>query len=109
MFGRLSCCQGQLEGADSLFDRHSRVAVFTDCGQEIKRFGQVIKDAPLRQPLSYSKLQVYYSHHAYHTANDRDEVAAYSPNDQYWYNFRPWADERHWDNMGFEVINFWPN
>ncbi len=28
---------------------------------------------------------------------------------EYWINFRPFADERHWDNMGFEVLTSFPD
>jgi hypothetical protein len=45
----------------------------------------------------------------YHTANDRNENVDYGyASSAYWYNNRPWADERHWDDMGYEVLPSFP-
>ncbi len=71
--------------------------------------GRVLKDTVLPVPLPFTKMSVYYAHHVYHTGNDRPDLITWSPADSYWYNFRPWADERHWDNMGFEVIDAFPS
>jgi hypothetical protein len=70
--------------------------------------GAIVKDAAFPTPLPFSKMQVYFVHELYHTGNDRPENVAYAPQDAYWYNLRPWADERHWDNMGFEVLTAFP-
>jgi hypothetical protein len=58
--------------------------------------------------LPFSKMQVHFVHQVYHTGNDRPEMVNYDPEETYWINHRPWADERHWDNMGFEVLNEFP-
>ena len=56
------------------------------------------------------RVQVYFVHELYHTGNDRPELISYhGPVDSYWYNNRPWSDERHWGNMGFEVLPSFPN
>jgi len=72
--------------------------------------GHVVKDAPFPHgaTLPFDKCQVYFVHQLYHTANDRNDLVTWDPSDSYWYNYRPWADERHWDNMGFEVLNAFP-
>lgn len=72
--------------------------------------GQLLKDKtfPAGVSLPFDKVNVYFVHQLYHTGNDRSEMVNYSPSDAYWYNHRPWADERHWDNMGFEVLNQFP-
>ncbi len=70
--------------------------------------GVVIKDTNLQTPLPFTLCQVYWVHQLYHTANDRAELLDYSPQDTYWMNYRPWSDERHWDNMGFSVLTTFP-
>lgn len=73
--------------------------------------GVVCKDRDLIIPLPFSQCQVDFVHELYHTANDRGEIidfTDYCPDGSYWYNYRPWSDERHWDNMGFEVLPSFP-
>ena len=72
--------------------------------------GQVVKDAvfPAGVTLPFDHCQVYFVHQVYHTANDRPELLDYDPADPYWVNNRPYADERHWDNLGFAVLDSFP-
>ncbi len=70
--------------------------------------GVVIKDTDFAAPLPFTLCQVYWVHQLYHTSNDRAELIDYSPSDTYWMNYRPWSDERHWDNMGFSVLPAFP-
>jgi hypothetical protein len=73
--------------------------------------GTLIKDKafPAGSELPFGKANVYFVHQAYHTDLDRQELIQYGPSDTYWINHRPYADERHWDNMGFEVVPAFPN
>ena len=66
------------------------------------------RDFPAGSSLPFDKCQVYFVHQVYHTGNDIHELKDYRPEEQYWYNQRAFADERHWDNMGFEVLNSFP-
>ncbi len=66
------------------------------------------KDFPAGMTLPFDKAQVYFVHQVYHTANDRNEQITAYPWETYWYNDRPWCDERHWDNMGQEVLTAFP-
>jgi hypothetical protein len=66
------------------------------------------KDFPAGAALPFTQCQVYFVHQLYHTGNDRPENVDWNPGETYWVNDRPWADERHWDNMGFEVLNGFP-
>ena len=72
--------------------------------------GFVVKDAifPAGVTLPFDQCQVYFVHQLYHTSNDRYESVDVGPAASYWYNHRPWADERHWDNMGQEVLGAFP-
>ena len=65
-------------------------------------------DLPAGQSLPFTKAQVYFVHQLYHTGNDRNELVDYQPWEAYWHNLRPWCDERHWDNMGFDVLPAFP-
>lgn len=72
--------------------------------------GQLVKDAdfPAGQSLPFDKCQVYFVHQLYHTTNDRNELVDYYPANRYWSNYRPWCDERHWDNLGQAVLDHFP-
>ena len=72
--------------------------------------GVVVKDVtfPDGRTLPFDKCQVYFVHQLYHTGNDRHELIDYSPNECYWSNNRPYSDERHWDNLGEEVLSAFP-
>jgi hypothetical protein len=70
--------------------------------------GRVVKERPLPVPLPFLQVQVYFVHQLYHTDTDRAELLKAGSADRYWYNYRPYADERHWDNMGFEVLTSFP-
>lgn len=70
----------------------------------------VVRDRtfPAGKTLPFTRCQVYFVHQVYHTSNDRPELMTYAPWETYWVNHRPWADERHWDNMGQEVLDTFP-
>ena len=73
--------------------------------------GLVVKDAtfPGGSTLPFDKCQVYFVHQLYHTLNDRLELLDYYCGaDPYWYNYRPYCDEKHWDNMGQSVVDAFP-
>lgn len=78
---------------------------------QIYEQGLLIKDEvfPNDTTLPFTNMQVYFVHQLYHTTNDRNELITYGHGDSpYAYNHRPWADERHWDNLGFEVLPAFP-
>ncbi len=72
--------------------------------------GVVVKDVvfPAGTTLPFDHCQVYFVHQLYHTNNDRAELLDYSPDECYWYNNRPYSDERHWDNLGESVLDAFP-
>lgn len=78
-----------------LFLTQQHAALFQD--------GQLIIQSTI-DSVSFTKAKVYFTHYLYHTENDRQELQTYAPWEQYWINNFPWSDERHWDNMGFEVL-----
>ncbi len=73
--------------------------------------GKLVKDKvfPGGVTLPFTRAKVYFVHQVYHTGLERSEAISYPTNDPYWVNHRPFADERHWDNMGFEVLSAFPS
>lgn len=67
------------------------------------------KDFPAGVTLPFDHCQVYFLHQLYHTSNEVEESIMYQPFNSYWPNFRPYSDERHWDDLGFEVLNGFPH
>ena len=70
------------------------------------------RDFPAGITLPFTKCQAYFIHQVYHTFNDRNELLSGYPADNsyesYWFNYRPFSDERHWDNCGFSVLDAFP-
>ena len=71
--------------------------------------GYLVADSPLPVDFPFEEINVNYTHLIYHTYNEIQEQRTWNPDNAYWINFRPFADERHWDNMGFEVLTGFPN
>jgi hypothetical protein len=71
--------------------------------------GYLVADSTLPVDFPFEDINVNFTHLIYHTWNEIGEVRTWNPDNAYWINFRPFADERHWDNMGFEVLTSFPN
>ena len=71
--------------------------------------GYLVADSPLPVDFPFEDINVNFTHLIYHTWNEIGEIRTWLPDNAYWINFRPFADERHWDNMGFEVLTGFPN
>jgi len=84
-----------------LYVSKNRVVVVED--------GYLVADSPLPVDFPFEEINVNYTHLIYHTYNEIGEQRTWNPDNAYWINFRPFADERHWDNMGFEVLTGFPN
>ena len=84
-----------------LYVSKNRVVVVED--------GYLVADSPLPVDFPFEEINVNYTHLIYHTYNEIGEQRTWQPDNSYWINFRPFADERHWDNMGFEVLTGFPN
>ncbi len=66
--------------------------------------GQLAMESTIPGGLPFTQAKVYFTHYVYHTSNDHNELQQYRPWDTFWINYYSWSDERHWDNMGFEVF-----
>jgi hypothetical protein len=71
--------------------------------------GYLVADSTLPVDFPFEDINVNFTHLIYHTWNEIGEIRTWLPDNAYWINFRPFADERHWDNMGFEVLTSFPN
>jgi len=103
--------QPAANGTMANLDRRNRYDLYLSQNRfRIMENGLVIKDAvfPNGETLPFSKVAVYFVHQLYHTNNEHQELLKYNRGETYWINYRPWADERHWDNMGFEVLPAFP-
>jgi len=71
--------------------------------------GYLVADSPLPVDFPFDEINVNFAHLIYHTGLEVFEQKTWNPDNSYWINFRPFADERHWDNMGFEVLTSFPD
>ncbi len=83
-------------GKVDLFFTQNHAALFVN--------GRLMIESDIPGGLPFTQARVYFTHYVYHTANDVDELQQYSPWETFWINYFHWSDERHWDNMGFEVF-----
>lgn len=100
-----------LNGTTGDLDKRHRFDLYLSATRcRLIEAGYTLYDGPLPTPLTFplDRVAVYFEHQVYHTGNDRPELIRYAPDETYWINHRPWADERHWDNMGFEVLSAFP-
>jgi hypothetical protein len=79
-----------------VFVSKTHIAVYED--------GVKICEHDLATPLSFDVAKVYFSHYHYHSALEVEELRRYAPYESFWLTTFPHSDERHWDNMGFEVL-----
>ncbi len=105
-----------------LFLSQNHVAYFID--------GQLVRQSDISAgtfPWAYQPVKIYYSHYVYHTDLDITDLlnGKCGPMNSFWFNDPvrgtaasqspcntaypagygfPRSDERHWDNMGFEVL-----
>ncbi|MDX1934176.1 MAG: hypothetical protein SFU56_16365 [Capsulimonadales bacterium] len=79
-----------------LFVSRDRVALFED--------GKRLCDEKIVPGLPFERAKVYFSHFLYHTALEKFVLPVHAPHERYWRDHFPYSDERHWDNLGFEVL-----
>jgi len=65
--------------------------------------GGLVAQGDIPGGLGFDAAKVYFAHYLYHSDLDHQELQS-SPWETYWLNQMPYSDERHWDNMGFEVL-----
>lgn len=86
-------------------DNRSRFDVFFSQSHfSMYEDGQLESSYDFPVPLSFSQVKVYYNAYMYHSALEQLELEQNAGYETYWINTTPTSDERHWDNMGFEVL-----
>ena len=75
----------------------------------------VVMTRPIPGGLQWDEVEPFFVHEVYHTGIDalNGEEYQYSgtpggPDNRHWVTNRPYTDERHWDNMGAEVLDAFP-
>jgi hypothetical protein len=92
-----------LNGTQTSLDLRHRFDVYLSSTHiKVLEEGKVMVDKDLPRPLPFSKIECYFTTHMYHSALEHEELAP--TGETYWYNYSAGFDERHWDNMGFEVL-----
>ena len=108
---RLPWCKVPWNGTTGDLDkRHKFDLYLSKTRAMVMEQGVIVKDVtfPDGRMLPFDKCQVYFVHQLYHTGNDRPELINYCSDECYWFNNRPYSDERHWDNMGYSVLDAFP-
>ncbi len=99
---------GHLGGNGNGLDNRERWDVFLTARHlAIFEDGQMIGQSDIPDgglPFDHAKL--YFSHYLYATATpfEPTTIRNSEPWETYWRDVAPHSDERHWDNMGFEVL-----
>lgn len=100
---------GPLNGTIADLDKRVRYDMYISKSKlRLVEDGILISETNLPVPLDYDNVSVAFSHLIYHTQNELGENMIWNPANRYWINHRPFSDERHWDNMGFEVLGDFP-
>lgn len=80
-----------------LFLTTTHLAIFLD--------GQLLIQSDIPDGgLPFTQAKAYFTHYVYSTQVELPYLQKYTPYETYWINYVPYSDERHWDNMGFEVL-----
>lgn len=66
--------------------------------------GIICCDFDIPGGLPFEQAQVYFTHYLYHSQLEQQELRRYAPWSTYWIDDFPYSDQRHWNNMGFEVL-----
>ena len=68
----------------------------------------LINDATFPFELPFENIKVSWNHLVYHSGLELSENFRFKRGSNYHARYRPWADERHWDSMGYEVLTSFP-
>lgn len=99
---RMSHWGGNGRGLDNrerwdLFLTTRHIALFED--------GQLLMQSDIPDGgLPFTQAKLYFTHYLYPTGLEHLLLPGMEPWETYWLNEFPYSDERHWDNMGFEVL-----
>lgn len=87
------------------FDNRSRFDLFmTQTHLALYEDGGLVVSTDLPQAVRWTTLSTNFAHYFYHSGADLVEEPFWAPWDHYLNNTFPESDERHWDNMGQEVL-----
>lgn len=79
-----------------LYLKSNRYVIYED--------GDKVSDHPIPAGIPFGRARAYFTHYVYHTANEVEDLKRSRPFERFWLSIFPYSDERHWDNMGCEVL-----
>lgn len=88
-------------------DNRSRFDIFiTQAGFAVYEDAVLISTHNFPTPLSFSQAKVYFNAYMYHSALEQQEIVQQGRSyEEFWLPpLMSSSDERHWDNLGFEVL-----
>jgi hypothetical protein len=95
----------RLPGNGQGLDNRTRFDLFlTRSSYALYEDGKPTCTGPITGGIPFEQAKVYYSHFLYHSADEQYVLQSHSPHEHYWREQFPYSDERHWDNIGFEVL-----
>lgn len=97
-------------GHDNDIDNRHRWDIYlTTTRIQVYEEGTLKVDWTFPVPLVYTKFDVWFMHHLYHSNLENTELHTnYVEPELLWRDHTPYTDQRHWDNLGFEVLHSWP-
>lgn len=66
--------------------------------------GQLVSSQSVTGGIPFARARVSFVHFLYVSQQELATNIANAPFESYWIQLFPYSDERHWDNMGFEVL-----
>jgi hypothetical protein len=97
-------------GLDNANDNRHRFDIFLSASRiKVYEEGLLRVDWTLPFPLSYSQFDMWFVQQLYHTSLEHWEIVnQYIETESLWRDRTPYTDQRHWDNLGFEVVTKMP-
>ncbi len=102
--GRVPTCTRTRNGI--ALDNKSRFDLFFDSNHlALFEDGVLLAQADIPTGwLDFQQAQAYYSHYNTRSAAARQGLVQQGSTEDFWITKFPYSDERHWDNMGYEVL-----
>lgn len=97
-------------GLDNDIDNRHRWDVYLSSTRVVVMEEGVVRvDWTLPMELDYTELDVWFCTHLYHSQLEHnEEVTNYKETETLWINHTPFIDQRHYDNLGMEVLSSFP-
>jgi len=101
---------GWANGHDNDIDNRHRFDIYlSQTRVKVYEEGTLKVDWMLPVPLAYTQFDVVFADHLYHSSLEHAEIRdSFVEKEPLWLKRTPYIDQRHWDNLGFEVLPAMP-